>query len=47
VFNQTVLQFFPAFLAMRSVVVEDFKAFQIVAIDVVQGDKVDKFLAEE
>lgn len=46
-FNQTVLQFFPAFLAVSSVLLEDFQLQQIFAVNVAQGFEVDEFFAEE
>lgn len=47
VFNQTVLQFFPTFLAVRSVLFEDLQLKQVVAVDVAQCFEVDELFAEE
>lgn len=47
VFNETVLQFFPAFLAVGCLLIENLQIHQIVAVNVAQGVEIDELFAEE
>ena len=46
-FDQSILKFLPALLAMCRVLIENFQAHQTAAIKTAQSFKVDEFLAEE
>lgn len=47
VFNEPILEFFPAFLAMNCVLLEDCQALQALSISAAQCIKVDELLAQE
>jgi len=47
VFNETILQLFPALLSVGGVLFEDLQVQQVASINVAQHFKVDQFFAEE
>jgi hypothetical protein len=46
-FNQSILQLLPAFLAVRGVLLEHLQVHQVVAVKVAQSFKVDELFAEK